>query len=235
MQVKFSDTILLFVFMVLLSACNDKICPAYSSYFILDNSNQDRIQIAYNDDVVPDESYNLFQNPIRDEYFSYMAEDSMPKEVDIDKTWYGVAKRKSINRRNKSLQTIPMEVVISDPGDSALFAGDETMFAEMEVDSTALDSLLEANAKTYKYNVDQKYYLWYFRNKLSWDDEETDSTATEDTAPLDEATEAVPSDTTKTKKKGLFKGGLFGKKKKNSEEGEEQPTEEENNEEGQGN
>ena len=104
-----------------------------------------------------------------------------------------------------------MEVVIPEPDDSLKFAGDQELMAELDiVDSTAIDSM-GVKVKTYRYNNDQKYYLWYFRNKLVWKDEigkteEEEQKEAEDAGDVDGVEEA---------KEGFFKrifGRLFKKK-----------------------
>ena len=108
---------------------------------------------------------------------------------------------------------IPMEVVIPPTDDSLRFAGDEQFLAELDVqDSTAVgpDTTM---VKTYKYNVDQKYYNWYFRHKLVWKDQ------LDSEEDLEEGPEVATSDTQEaaTEKEGFFKrvfGNLFKKKEK---------------------
>ena len=113
-----------------------------------------------------------------------------------------------------------MEVIYPQPSDSTLFAGDVMMYAETDVvDSAALDSARMA-AQTFQYNVDQKYYNWYFRDKLVWADE-----LNKDKAKVEESTN-VPkqnnrtkpdeADTTSHKKFNLK--GIFGSNKDRSKE-----------------
>ncbi len=144
----------------LLASCKaDIICPAYQSYFLLDEN-------------------------IQHEQFTYFAQDSLPRKdvfhTTTDKN--GLVAKTSlfayINKdwlRNRELKTVPMTVVYPELSDSLLFAGDALMLAETDVvDTAALDSARLA-AQTFQYNVDQKYYNWYFRGKLVWKDELADN------------------------------------------------------------
>ena len=64
-----------------------------------------------------------------------------------------------------------MQVVYPVIDDSLAFMGDEMMYAETDViDSVALDSA-RAAAGSFQYNNDQKFYNWYFKEKLVWKDE----------------------------------------------------------------
>ena len=110
---------------------------------------------------------------------------------------------------------IPMDVVIPEADDSLKFAGDQQLLAELDiVDSTAVDTATVIG-KTYKYNLDQKYYLWYLRNKLVWKDEVEKQKAEEEAESksgdtVEGGEEAAP-------KEGFFKrtfGNLFKKKEK---------------------
>ncbi len=140
----------------MLASCKaDMICPAYQSYFLLDETAQ------------------------RDQ-FSYFAEDSLPRRdvfySTLDKN--GLVAKTSLFAyvdadwvKNRQLRTVKMEVIYPVLSDSLLFSGDAMMYAETDVvDSTALDSARMA-AQTFRYGADQKYYNWYFRDKLVWKDE----------------------------------------------------------------
>lgn len=215
--------IILFVLMLAISACNDKlICPAYQSYFILDNTNypregypNDRSQgLATSRFSYPDMSNHLIENPIRDEYFSYIDTDSFPKMVEVSKNQYGIITEKRLRARDRAMQTIPMEVVIPQAPDSLIYAGDEELFTELDlVDSLAIDSI-RSLGKSYQYNLDQKYYLWYMRNKLVWKDE-LGGDATKETEGESPEGESATSDDAGAGKQGFFKrifGNLFKKK-----------------------
>jgi hypothetical protein len=192
----------LFVVILAASACSDQLaCSAYQSYFILDNVNyprngypKDRAQgLAANRFDYPDLSYHERENPIRNEYYAYLDVDSFPKENRAAKDQFGIVKKQPLRAKERALQTIPMQVVIPEAPDSLLFAGDEELFAELDlVDSAAIDSV-RSLGRSYQYNLDQKYYLWYLRNKLVWKDEvgeegeETSATDTEAAAVDSEA------------------------------------------------
>jgi hypothetical protein len=106
-----------------------------------------------------------------------------------------------------------MEVVIPEVSDSIVFRGDDIMLAERDVvDSLALDSARSA-VNSFKYNNDQKFYNWYFRDKLVWQDDQGQqdiNAATQPPLPTEEELKPVKE------KRKLFKG-LFKKKDKNNE------------------
>jgi len=208
-------------------SCNDKLaCPAYTSYFILDNSNADFVASAKRGDF-PDPSYLLRENDIRDKYFQYMGEDSMPRtDMRIpQKNQFGIAKKPGFLGKKNSLNMIPMEVVIPEASDSIKFSGDIELLTELEnVDSAAIDSA-SVEGKLYKYNIDQKYYLWYLRNKLVWTDELGKDDQEEDKAK----TEATNVEGEEAPKEGFFKrtfGNIFKKKNKSIDPAEKAPAEE---------
>lgn len=179
----------------MLAGCkSDMICPAYQSYFLLDEATQKN-------------------------QFTYFALDSLPRRdiFHVSKDKNGLVAKTSLLAyidtdwvRNRELRTIDMEVIFPEISDSILFAGDVMMYAETDIiDSTALDSARFA-AQTFQYNVDQKFYNWYFRGKLVWKDE-LNKTKEEPDSPLPQVKESEP-DQGIDKKKGL--GGLFKKKEK---------------------
>lgn len=184
-QMRRINAISVFVIGFLLASCKaDMICPSYQSYFILDEGTQ-KSQFTY---------FALDSLPRRDIFNSskdkngLVAKTSLLAYVDAD--WV----------RNREIKTIDMEVVYPQISDSTLFAGDAMMFAETDVvDTLALDSARMA-AQTFKYGADQKYYNWYFRDKLVWKDE----------LEKEEAT----SNDENVEKKGIFGflKGLFNKK-----------------------
>ena len=218
-----------------LSACSERLqCPAYTSYFILDNTNSPRLTQelhASTNDLFPDPSYIIHDNPIRDQYFSYMGEDSMPRTdiADVRKTQFGIVERKSIRRRTNDLGLIPMEVVIPQTDDSLRFAGDRQLATEMDVqDSLAIDT---AAVKTYKYNVDQKHYNWYFRNKLVWKDElEAQQEESQGELSEDGGADQQEAPASEGEEKGFFKR-LFKKKPKEVDPAVDEPPVEEEEEE----
>ena len=133
-------------------ACNDKLtCPAYTSYFILDNSNADLVASAKKDHW-PDASYIIYENDIRDEYFSYVGEDSMPRTDRRvpRKDQFGIIQKTGFLAKKNDLKMIPMEVVIPESSDSVKFGGDAEFLTELDnVDSMAVDSA-SIETKTYK-------------------------------------------------------------------------------------
>ena len=185
----------------------DKICASYQSYFLLSPTPQPSTFSAQLSDSIPNHEVPAL--------FALVSEDGLPRR-DLPHTVKdknGLVKSEWALIKNWNKRIVPMEVVIPEVSDSVLFSGDDIMFAERDVvDTLALDSARNA-ANTYKYNNDQKFYNWYFRNKLVWQDEqgnqETNATV-KPSAIVEE--EAKPE----KEKKKLFKG-LFKKKDKNSE------------------
>lgn len=179
------------VVLTMLASCKaDMICPAYQSYFLLDSAAQAN-------------------------QFTYFAEDSFPRRdlFNSRKNKEGLMVYEEYRERWLDHKTVPMEVIYPVPDDSTLFAGDVMMYAETDVvDSAALDSI-KMTAHTVQYNVDQKYYNWYFRDKLVWADEvnkdkRKNEAQPEPTKPKTETVpEEVEEDTTRSKfgLKGLFK------------------------------
>jgi len=146
---------ILMVCVVLASCKADMICPAYQSYFLLDETTQ-KNQFGY---------FALDSLPRRDVFYSSLDKNGLVAKTSlfayIDKDWV----------RERELRTVNMEVIYPEISDSLLFSGDVMMYAETDiVDSTALDSARMA-AQTFRYGADQKYYNWYFRDKLVWKDE----------------------------------------------------------------
>ncbi len=224
MKFRFLTYLLWLVGLSTMVSCNDKLaCPAYTSYFILDNSNAPLLASARRGDF-PDPSYLIRENDIRDRYFSYMGEDSMPRsDMRIpQKDQYGIIRKPGFLARKNNLKMIPMEVVIPESSDSIKFRGDIEFLTELEnVDSAAVDSA--AVGRTYKYNIDQKYYLWYLRNKLVWKDELENQQQEATSATNVEGEESAPAP-----KEGFFKrifGGLFKKKDKAADPATDDPAE----------
>lgn len=184
---------------ILLAGCKaDMICPAYQSYFFLDEMAQ-KDQFAY---------FALDSLPRRDLFHTTSDKNGLVAKNDLlayaDPTW----------SRNREIKTVNMEVIYPEISDSLLFAGDVMMYAETDViDSVALDSARMA-AQTFQYNVDQKYYNWYFRDKLVWKDElDGSKDKTDISSSQPSATE--PAQEPK-EKKGL--GSMFKKKEKQPKE-----------------
>ena len=115
--------------------------------------------------------------------------------------------------KNWNKRIVPMEVIIPEVSDSIVFRGDDIMLAERDVvDSLALDSARSA-VNSVKYNNDQKFYNWYFRDKLVWQDDQGQQDINAATQPPAQTEEEVKPE---KEKKKLFKG-LFKKKDKNNE------------------
>ena len=133
-----------------MSSCKlDKICPAYQSYFLLDEKTQTNT-------------------------FAYLAEDNLPRHdlPNAEKDVNGLIKSEWYVVKNYNMRTIPKQVVYPQLDDSLAFLGEEMMYAETDiVDSVALDSARTA-ALGFRYNNDQKFYNWYFKEKLVWADEQ---------------------------------------------------------------
>lgn len=128
-----------------LSSCKiDKICPAYQSYYLLDETTQNQTFAYIDDDNLP-------------------RRDNAPLSAKNDN---GLLLTDWITSRDEEIKSIPMQVVYPVVDDSLAFLGDEMMYAETDViDTLALDSA-RAAAGSFRYNNDQKFYNWYFREKL---------------------------------------------------------------------
>ncbi len=181
---------------IVLAGCKaDMICPAYQSYFLIDENAQ-RNQFRY---------FAQDSLPRRDIFYSTLDKNGLVAKTSlvayVDQDWV----------RNREIRTVNMEVVYPVISDSLLFAGDVMMYAETDVvDSTALDSARMA-AQTFRYGADQKYYNWYFRDKLVWKDELEGKNTKEDTSLEDKVEKAGFF--------GFFKN-LFKKKDKTTDDAE---------------
>ena len=173
----------------MLAGCKaDMICPAYQSYFLIDETAQ-KNQFTY---------FALDSLPRKDVFYSSLDKNGLVAKTSlfayVDEDWV----------RDREIRTVDMEVIYPVISDSLLFAGDVMMYAETDVvDSTALDSARMA-AQTFRYGADQKYYNWYFRDKLVWKDE------------LEGGEKETDSSTEKEEKAGFFGffKNLFKKKDK---------------------
>ena len=148
------------------------------------------------------------------ELFALVSEDGYPRRdlPNTEKDKNGLVKSEWAMVKSWNKRIVPMDVVMPEVEDSVLFAGDDIMFAERDVvDTLALDSARNA-AGSVQYNNDQKFYNWYFREKLAWADdgntEPVNQPATEPTTP------AVTEPEEEKEKKNIFKN-LFKKKEKN--------------------
>lgn len=183
----------------LLYSCKvDNICAAYQSYFLLSPQLQPSAFSFQEADSVPEHYVP--------ELFALVDENGLPRKdlPNTEKDKNGLVKGQWDIIKNWNKRIVPREVVLPEEDDSLLFAGDQMMLAEVDVvDSLALDSAL-ASGPTYRYNNDQKFYNWYFRDKLAWADERPQ--------PAEE-----PAREEKEKKEGFFKR-LFSKFKKKDKE-----------------
>lgn len=194
------NSISVIVIGIMLASCKaDMICPSYQSYFLLDDTAQKNKFAYFALDSLP--RRDIFNS--RKDQKGLVAKSGVLAYIDAD--W----------QRNLDIKTISMEVVYPEPSDSTLFAGDAMMYAETDIiDSVALDSARYA-AQSFKYGADQKYYNWYFRDKLVWKDElEGVKKEAEITSPQPQP--AVTEPVLEKEKKGL--GGMFKKKEKQPKE-----------------
>ena len=200
---------LFIIFLVSLSAlysCKvDQICASYQSYFLISPTPQPSTFSMQLSDSIP--------NHDTPELFALVSEDGFPRKdlPNTEKNKNGLVKSEWAMIKNWNKRIVAMEVVIPEESDSIVFAGDDIMFAERDVvDTLALDSARTA-ANSVKYNNDQKFYNWYFREKLVWVDDQGQQLPDANTPTPEEVLEEP-----KPEKKKLFKG-LFNKKDKNDE------------------
>lgn len=185
----------------------DQICASYQSYFLISPTPQPSTFSAQVGDSIPNHDVP--------ELFALVSEDGYPRKdlPNTEKNKNGLVKSEWALVKNWNKRIVPMDVVIPELSDSVVFRGDDIMLAERDVvDSLALDSARTA-ANSVKYNNDQKFYNWYFREKLVWqeDQDQQDLNASMQ-PPLPTEEEIKPE----KEKKKLFKG-LFKKKDKNNE------------------
>jgi len=183
----------------------DQICASYQSYFLISPSPQPSTFSAQLGDSIP-----YHDVP---ELFALVSEDGFPRKdlPNTQKDKNGLVKSEWAMVKNWNKRIVPMEVVIPEVSDSIIFRGDDIMLAERDViDTLAVDSARNV-ANSVKYNNDQKFYNWYFRDKLVWvDDQGQPLTESETQPPIVTEEEPKPE----KEKKKLFKG-LFKKKDKN--------------------
>jgi hypothetical protein len=178
----------------------DQICASYQSYFLLSPSPQPSTFSYQLSDSIP-----YHDTP---DLFALVSEDGLPRKdlPTTEKDKNGLVKSEWAMIKNWNKRIVPMEVIVPETSDSILFSGDDIMFAETDVvDSVALDSA-KAAANSFKYNNDQKFYNWYFRDKLVWAEDQ----AIENELAAEPAAVTEEPEPEKEKKK-LFKG-LFKKK-----------------------
>ena len=138
--------------------------------------------------------------------FAIVDENGLPRRdlPNTEKDKNGLVKSEWAVIKNWKKRIVPMDVMLPELDDSIKFGGDDIMFAERDViDSVALDSARNA-AQSVRYNNDQRFYNWYFRDKLVWADDATAEQQGQQTAELE----------AKEEKKGFLKN-LFKKKDKN--------------------
>lgn len=177
--------------------CTQNICPAFQSYYILDEE-------------------------IREKQFTYFAEDSMPRidMAGINKSQFGIINQPIVSRipppiRNPfaRLNSVPMEIIYPAKVDSLEFLGDDIMFAEMDVVDTA--ALEEIEGKVWHYNIDQENYFNYIKKKvgLAWAEP---ASLLEDSELEEPETQADSLGVEPKKKKGI--GGFLNKFKKKKDQ-----------------
>jgi len=183
----------------------DKICAAYQSYYLISPSLQPSAFSAQANDSIPSHYVP--------ELFALVSENGLPRKdlPNTEKDKNGLIKSEWALVKNWNKRIVPMEVVYPEIPDSLRFIGDNLMLTEVDViDSLALDSARNT-AQTYKYNNDQKFYNWYFRDKLVWEDETSTEAANTTVKNVPEEVESEPE-------KKIFIKGLFKKKDKAKKE-----------------
>jgi hypothetical protein len=203
--------ILLVSIFALYSCKVDNICASYQSYFLLSPTPQPSTFSAQIGDSIPNHDVP--------ELFALVTENGFPRKdlPNTEKDKNGLVKSEWAMVKNWNKRIVPMEVIIPEVSDSLIFRGDDIMFAERDVvDTFALDSARSA-ANSVKYNNDQKFYNWYFRDKLVWQDELGQQNLTDEPKETPKVEEEEPEQ----EKKKFFQR-LFKKKDKNA--GELNPT-----------
>ena len=183
---------------MLYSCRADQICASYQSYFLVSAKEQPSV-FSFQ------EADSMQHHEIPD-LFAIVDEDGLPRKdlPNTEKNKNGLVKSEPAILKNWKKRIVPMEVILPDVDDSVKFGGDDIMFAERDViDTVALDSARNA-AQSVRYNNDQRFYNWYFRDKLAWADEAENEQPDEP--------QAVEAEEPK-EKKSFFKN-LFKKKEK---------------------
>jgi len=184
------------MFVLILSSilgCSQNICPAFQSYYILDEDS-------------------------REKQFTYFEEDSMPRGnmMDITKSQFGIIEQPIVTKipppiRNPyaKLNSVGMEIIYPVKIDSLEFTGDDIMLAEMDiVDTTALEEI-EKEGKVWHFNIEQENYFNYIKRKVGLAWAEPDDL--EDPEPQVDSLGTEPK-----KKKGI--GGFLNKFKKKKDQ-----------------
>jgi len=179
--------------------CTQNICPAFQSYYILDEE-------------------------FREKQFTYFAEDSMPRDdmAGINKSQFGIIDQPIVSKipppiRNPfaRLNSVPMEMIYPAKVDSLEFQGDDIMFAEMDiVDTTALEEL-EKEGKIWHFNIDQENYFRYIKKKVGVTWAEPGSLLQDDELEVPEP-QADSLGVEPKKKKGI--GGFLNKFRKKKDQ-----------------
>ena len=204
-----------------LSSCNDKICPAFQSYYVLDNNKRDEIFSLVSNDSLPQEFKNY-----------------MPETDDVKKTRYGLIKQAPVLAyimKENEMMTIEMEKIMPTSADLDTLGSADQQFGEGEIptDSTEMEiqklgpGQVGLQNKDAAYNEDQAAYEELYGDQL-----EAVTKAKEDAIARAEAAqqsaqeaalaeELAEEEEGEEKKKGFFKGLMKKKKKKKKEEAEE--------------
>jgi hypothetical protein len=196
----------------LFQGCSQKVCPAFESFYLLDEK-------------------------VQKDHFSYFV-DSIPR-TDIAKVYknkFGIGQEPfiatvinkippPIHSPFAKINTIEPVVIYPELPDSLEFLGDELMAAELDIpDSSAFKPDTTEVARNWHFNIDQENYFNYLIKKLkipiepvSTGGAELEDVENPDTSAIE--TEGVEGS---GEKKGFLKG-LFKRKKKESksEEGTE--------------
>ena len=187
---------MLFGILLLFSCRADQICASYQSYFLVSAKEQPSV-FSFQ------EADSMKHHEIPD-LFAIVDEDGLPRRdlPNTVKDKNGLVKSEWAVVRNWKKRIVPMEVMLPEVDDSVKFGGDDIMFAERDViDSVALDSARNA-AQSVRYNNDQRFYNWYFRDKLAWADDASAQQQEQEAAMTNEE-----------EKEGFFKR-IFRKKDK---------------------
>jgi len=201
---------ILFVGLIGLISCSDKICPAFQSYYVLDDAKRDNLFSLVRNDSLPRE------------FLDYMPAE--PK--DVKKSKYGIVKQPPVLSyilKENEMMTIEMDHVWPTTSDVDTLGSEEGGFMEGEVpgDSVVIQKLgpgqYGLQNKDAGYNADQEIYEEIFADYLIAAEKEANAPEEEevDEEDLAEGEEGVDGEE-EPKKKGFFKG--FGKKKKKKKE-----------------
>jgi hypothetical protein len=184
---------------MLYSCRADQICASYQSYFLVSAKEQPSM-FSFQ------EADSMKHHEVPD-LFAIVDDNGLPRKdlPNTEKDKNGLVKSEWGVVKNWKKRIVPMEVILPEVEDSVKFGGDDIMFAERDViDTVALDSA-RAAAQTVRYNNDQRFYNWYFRDKLAWAD---DANAEAQAAEPQQQEEAVEEP---KEKKNFFKN-IFKKK-----------------------